>query len=130
MHSALRMILVCNRRPEQCEDAIAGRLSDGYGRTIRKTLATNARKVSYAKRSVSRRGSGRSYAPRSALALRFFGRLCYMAAMFSKTDLAIVFAVVIGALCVALYLTWIQPIQAIVAVVILVVAAVWLTVFT
>ena len=53
-----------------------------------------------------------------------------MAAMFSKTDLAIVFAVVIGALCVALHLTWIQPIQAIVAVVILVVAAVWLTVFT
>jgi hypothetical protein len=63
-------------------------------------------------------------------ALRFSGGLCYMAAMFSKTDLAIVFAVVIGALCVALYMTWIQPIQAIVAVVILVVAAVGLTVFS
>ena len=50
--------------------------------------------------------------------------------MFSKTDLAIVFAVVIGALCVALYQAWIQPIEAIVALVILVVAAVALTVFT
>jgi hypothetical protein len=53
-----------------------------------------------------------------------------MAGMFSKTDLAIIFAVVIGALCVALYQAWIQPIQAIVAVVILVVAAVALTLFT
>jgi hypothetical protein len=49
--------------------------------------------------------------------------------MFSKTDLAIVFAVVIGALCVALYQAWIQPIQAIVALVILVVATIGLTVF-
>jgi hypothetical protein len=62
--------------------------------------------------------------------LRFSGHLCYMAAMFSKTDLAIVFAVVLGALCVALYQAWIQPIQAIVALVILIVAAVGLTVFT
>jgi hypothetical protein len=53
-----------------------------------------------------------------------------MAAMFSKTDLVIIFAVVVSALCVALYLAWIQPIQAIVAVVILVVAAVALTVFS
>jgi len=53
-----------------------------------------------------------------------------MAAMFSKTDLAIVFAVVLSALCVALYQAWIQPIQAIVALVILIVAAVGLTVFT
>ncbi len=52
-----------------------------------------------------------------------------MASMFSKTDLAIVFAVVVVALCVALYLTWIQPIQAVVAVVILVVAVAGLTVF-
>jgi hypothetical protein len=50
--------------------------------------------------------------------------------MFSKIDLAIIFAVVIGGLCVALYLAWIQPIQAVVAVVILVVAAVSLTLFT
>ena len=50
--------------------------------------------------------------------------------MFSKTDLAIVFAVVLSALCVALYQSWIQPIQAIVALVILIVAAVGLTVFT
>jgi hypothetical protein len=50
--------------------------------------------------------------------------------MFSKTDLAIVFAVVIGALCVALYQAWIDPIQAVVALVILVVAAVALTVLT
>jgi hypothetical protein len=49
--------------------------------------------------------------------------------MFSKTDLTIVFAVVIGALCVALYQAWIQPIQAIVALVILVVATIGLTVF-
>jgi hypothetical protein len=49
--------------------------------------------------------------------------------MFSKTDLAIVFAVVILALCVALYQGWMQPIQAVVAVVILVVAAIGLTVF-
>jgi hypothetical protein len=53
-----------------------------------------------------------------------------MAAMFSKTDLAIIFVVVIGALCAALSQGWIQPIQAIVAVVILVVAAVGLTLFT
>jgi hypothetical protein len=53
-----------------------------------------------------------------------------MAAMFSKTDLAIVFAVVLSALCVALYQARIQPIQAIVALVILIVAAVGLTVFT
>jgi hypothetical protein len=51
-------------------------------------------------------------------------------AVFSKTDLAIVFAAVIGALCVALYQAWIEPIQAIVALVILIVAAVALTVFT
>jgi hypothetical protein len=63
-------------------------------------------------------------------ALRFGGRLCYMAVMFSKTDLTIIFAVVIGALCVALYQGWIQPIQAVVAFVILVVAAVGLTVFS
>jgi hypothetical protein len=50
--------------------------------------------------------------------------------MFSKTDLAIVFAVVIGALCVALYQARIDPIQAILALVILVVVAVGLTVFT
>jgi len=49
--------------------------------------------------------------------------------VFSKTDLTIVFAVVIGALCVALYQAWIQPIQAIVALVILVVATIGLTVF-
>jgi len=53
-----------------------------------------------------------------------------MAGMFSKTDLAIIFAVVISALCVALYQAWIQPIQGIVAVVILVVDAVGLTLFT
>jgi hypothetical protein len=41
-----------------------------------------------------------------------------------------VFAVVIGALCVALYQAWIDPIQAILALVILVVVAVGLTVFT
>jgi hypothetical protein len=53
-----------------------------------------------------------------------------MAGMFSKTDLAIIFGVVISALSMALYLAWIQPIQAVVAVVILVVAAVALTLFT
>ena len=63
------------------------------------------------------------------LALRFPGHLCYMAVMFSKTDLAVIFTVVIGALCVALYQAWLQPVQAIVAVVILVVAAIALTVF-
>jgi hypothetical protein len=46
------------------------------------------------------------------------------------SDLAIIFAVVTIALCVALYQAWIQPVQAIVAVVILVVAAVGLTLFT
>jgi hypothetical protein len=53
-----------------------------------------------------------------------------MAAMFSKTDLAIILVVVIGALCAGLYFAWIQPIQAIVAIVILVVAAIALTIFT
>jgi hypothetical protein len=65
----------------------------------------------------------------TSTALRFSGHLCCMAAMFSKTDLAIVFAVVLSALCVALYQARIQ-IQAIVALVILIVAAVGLTVFT
>lgn len=50
--------------------------------------------------------------------------------MFSKTDIAIVLAVVIGALCAALFYAWIQPIQAVVAVVILVVTAVAVTIFT
>jgi hypothetical protein len=50
--------------------------------------------------------------------------------MFSKTDLAIIFAVVTIALCVALYQAWVQPVQAIVALVILVVAAVGSTLFT
>jgi hypothetical protein len=50
--------------------------------------------------------------------------------VFSKTDLAIIFAVVIGALCVALYFAWIVPIQAVLALVILVVAAIAVTVFT
>jgi hypothetical protein len=37
-----------------------------------------------------------------------------MAGMFSKTDLAIIFAVVIGALCGALSQGWIQPSQVVV----------------
>jgi len=50
--------------------------------------------------------------------------------VFSKTDLAIIFVVVIGALCVALYCAWIVPIQAVLALVILVIAAIAVTVFT
>lgn len=50
--------------------------------------------------------------------------------MFSTRDLAIIFAMVIGALCVALYFAWIVPIEAVIALVILVVAAIAVTTFT
>ena len=62
----------------------------------------------------------------------YYGYLYFRGTRGAKvlTGLAIVFAVVLGALCVALYQAWIQPIQAIVALVILIVAAVGLTVFT
>jgi hypothetical protein len=53
-----------------------------------------------------------------------------MANMLSKTDLVIIFAVVIVALCVALYQAWIVPIQAVIALVILIVAVIALTVFS
>ena len=46
---------------------------------------------------------------------------------FSKIELSIIFAVVLGALGAALYQAWTGPIQAVVAVVILIVAAVGLT---
>ena len=50
--------------------------------------------------------------------------------MFSKTDLAIVFAVVIGALCVAVYEAWLDPFQVIVILVVIVVVVFGWTVFT
>jgi hypothetical protein len=43
-----------------------------------------------------------------------------MAVMFSKTSLAIIFAVVIGVLCVALYEAWLDPFQALVVLVVIV----------
>ena len=51
-------------------------------------------------------------------------------AVFSTRDLATIFAMVIGALCVALYFAWIVPIEAVIALVILVVAAIAVTTFT
>jgi len=50
--------------------------------------------------------------------------------VFSKTDLTIIFVLVIGALCLALYFGWIAPIEAVVALVILAVAAIAVTLFT
>ena len=43
-----------------------------------------------------------------------------MAVMFSKTNIAIIFAVVIGALCVTLYEAWLDPFQALVVLVVIV----------
>jgi len=51
-------------------------------------------------------------------------------AVFSKQDLAIIFVVVLGALGVALYFGWIAPIEALVALVILAVAAMGVSLFT
>ena len=50
--------------------------------------------------------------------------------MFSKQDLAIIFVLVLGALGVALYFGWIAPIEALVALVILAVAAMGVSLFT
>jgi len=47
-----------------------------------------------------------------------------------KIDLAIIFALVVPALGVALYQNWIDPIQAIVSLVLLIVGAFAITVFT
>jgi hypothetical protein len=50
--------------------------------------------------------------------------------MLSRTDIVILFIVVISALSVAIYQAWIDPLQALVALVILVVAVAGLSIFT
>jgi len=44
--------------------------------------------------------------------------------MFSIRDLTVIFVVVLGALCIAFYYAWIVPIEAVLALVIVVVAAI------
>jgi hypothetical protein len=89
------------------------------------------------RRAVSRPSTGREaklQAAKPAMPMRpvfaFQAVSATPRSVFSIRDLAIIFAAVIAALGVALYFGWIMPIQAILAVVILIVAAITVTVFT